>query len=70
MQGRSAQEARPLLPAELYLKRKSTTRFVRPTNLETVKRQLKNYQLLRAFVDRWIDLATELATLRIENQEE
>jgi len=51
-------------------KGKSSTRFVRPKDLATVKRQLKNYQRLRASVDRWIDLATELATLRIENQED
>jgi uncharacterized protein DUF6788 len=51
-------------------KGKSSTRFVRPQHLATVKRQLKNYQRLRSAVDRWIDLATELATLRIENQEE
>jgi hypothetical protein len=50
-------------------KGRSTTRFVRPQDLATVKRQLKNYQRLRSSVDRWIDLATELATLRIENQE-
>jgi len=51
-------------------KGESTTRFVRPQDLATVKRQLKNYQRLRTSVDRWIDLATELATLRIENKEE
>jgi uncharacterized protein DUF6788 len=51
-------------------KGKSSTRFVRPQDLAMVKRQQKNYQRLRSAVDRWIDLATELATLRIENQEE
>ena len=51
-------------------KGKSSTRFVRPQDLATVKRQLRNYQRLRACIDRWIDLATELATLTIENQEE
>jgi hypothetical protein len=50
-------------------KGKSTTRFVRPQDLVTVKRQLKTYQRLRTLVDVWIDLASELATLRIEKDE-
>lgn len=51
-------------------KGRSTTRFVRPKDLSEVKRQLKNYQRLRTLVDRWIDLATELAALRLEGDQE
>jgi len=50
-------------------KGRSTTRFVRPKDLSEVKRQLKNYQRLRKLVDHWIDLATELAALRLEGNE-
>jgi len=31
-----------------------------------VRKQLRTYKRLRELVDRWIDLATELALLRIE----
>lgn len=47
-------------------KGKGTSRFVRKADIATVKQQLKNYATLRALVDEWIDLSTELCTLRIE----
>lgn len=46
-------------------KGKSSTRFVRKEDLPSVRRQLKNYQRMKALVERWIDLATELTTLRL-----
>lgn len=49
-------------------KGKSSSRFVRREELATVKRQLKNYARLRELVDEWIDLGTELSTLRLEEQ--
>ena len=50
-------------------KGKSSTRFVRRENLATVRRQLRNYARLRALVERWIDLSTELCQLQLaENQ--
>lgn len=45
-------------------KDKSTTRFVRREALSAVKKQLRNYARLRSLVDRWIDLAIELADLK------
>ena len=51
-------------------KGKSTTRFVRPRDLATVKQQMKNYKRLRALTDRWVDLAIELATLNVEDNGE
>ncbi len=47
-------------------KGRSGSRFVRRKELATVKRQLKNYTRLRKLVDQWIDLGTELATLRVK----
>jgi len=42
---------------------KSTTRFVRKSDLARVKRQLKNYKRLRELTDEWIELTMELAQL-------
>lgn len=47
-------------------KSKGTTRFVRRDALPTVRKQLRNYAKFRKLVDRWIDLATELSTLKTE----
>jgi hypothetical protein len=47
-------------------KGKSTTRFIQKQNLAMVKRQLRNYARLRSLVDRWIDLAIELADIELE----
>lgn len=43
---------------------KSTTRAVRRQDLAQVRRHLRNYAKLRALVDRWIDLGTELSALK------
>src|SRR3972149_3734744 len=49
-------------------KGKSGSRFVRRQNLPEVKRQLRNYAHLKELVDRWIELATELSNLRLEEE--
>ena len=46
-------------------KGKSSSRFVRKEGLPGVRRQLKNYQRMKTLVERWVDLATELSTLRL-----
>ena len=46
-------------------KGKSSSRFVRKDELPNVRRQLKNYALMRDLVDRWIDLSTKLSDLRL-----
>lgn len=46
-------------------KGKSGSVFVKKEDAVRVKRQVKNYALLRSLVDRWIDLAAELADLRL-----
>jgi hypothetical protein len=33
-----------------------------------VRKQLKNYERMKVLMDRWIDLATELSTLRLNKE--
>jgi len=42
--------------------------FTRKEDLNTVRRELKNYEVMKTLVDRWIDLATELSRLRLANK--
>lgn len=49
-------------------KGKSKSMFVRKEKVAVVKRQMENYALLRSLVDRWIDLAIELADLKMEKK--
>jgi len=44
---------------------KSSTRFVKQSEIAAVQRQVENYARLRALVDRWIALATELSELKL-----
>ena len=44
---------------------KSTTRFVRRSELATVRRQLKNYARLQSLVQEWVDLSLELCDLKL-----
>lgn len=45
----------------------SKTEAVHKENLLTVRRQVRNYAKLRKLVSRWMDLATELAILRLKD---
>ncbi len=45
-------------------KGKSTTRAIRRENLRDLRIQLRNYARLRDLVNLWIDLGTELSTLK------
>ena len=49
-------------------KGKSSTKFVKQKDLPAVRRQLKNYERMKLLTDRWIDLATELSTLRLNKE--
>jgi hypothetical protein len=44
---------------------KSTTRFVRKSELATVRKQLKNYARLQTLVQEWVDLSLELCDLKL-----
>jgi len=44
---------------------RSSSRFVKHSELAAVRRQVENYARLRTLVDRWIDLATELSELKL-----
>ena len=45
-------------------KGKSTTRAIHRGSLAGIRLQLRNYAKLRDLVNRWIDLGTELSTLK------
>lgn len=49
-------------------KGKGSTRFVKKDDVAIVRRQLKAYATLRDLMDRWVDLATELANLRLSER--
>ncbi len=49
-------------------KGRSGSRFVKRHQVAAVKRQLRNYARMRELVDRWIEAATELADLRLEEE--
>jgi len=49
-------------------KGKSSSKFVKQKDLPAVRQQLKNYERMKLLMDRWIELATELSTLRLTNE--
>jgi hypothetical protein len=58
----------PYYQVSFTRKGKSSSKFVRKEDLAAVRRELKNYEVMKALVDRWIDLATELSNLRLANK--
>ena len=49
-------------------KGKSSSKFVKEKDLPTVRKQLKNYERMKLLMERWIDLATELSTVRLTKE--
>jgi len=49
-------------------KGKSRSMFVKKEKVAEVKRQVENYRLLKSLVDRWVDLAIELADLKMKEK--
>ena len=58
----------PYYQVSFTRKGKSSSKFVRKEDLAAVRRELKNYAVMKTMVDRWIDLATELSNLRMANK--
>ena len=58
----------PYYQVSFTRKGKSSSKFVRREDLNTVRRELKNYEVMKTLVDRWIDLATELSNIRLANK--
>ena len=44
---------------------KSTSQFIRPAMVKTVKSQIANYKAFRKLTERWIDLALKTAKLKL-----
>jgi hypothetical protein len=55
----------PYYQVSFTRKGKSSTKFVKAKDLPAVRKQLKNYERMKLLVDNWIELATELSTLRL-----
>ena len=58
----------PYYQVSFTRKGKSSSKFVRKEDLNTVRRELKNYEVMKTLVDRWIEMATELSNLRLVNK--
>jgi hypothetical protein len=58
----------PYYQVSFTRKGKSSSKFVRKEDLNTVRRELKNYGVMKTLVDRWIEMATELSNLRLANK--
>jgi len=49
-------------------KGRSSTRAVKREDLAEVKKQIRNYARLRDLVEQWVDLATELSELQLQQR--
>jgi hypothetical protein len=58
----------PYYQVSFTRKGKSSSKFVRREDLAAIRRELKNYEVMKTLVDRWIDLAAELSNLRMANK--
>ena len=58
----------PYYQVSFTRKGKSSSKFVRKEDLAAVRRELKNYEVMKMLMDRWIDLATELSNIRLANK--
>lgn len=56
-----------LLPSSTR-KGKSSIKLVKKEDLPAVRKHLKNYGSIKLLMERWIDLATELSTLRLTKE--
>ena len=58
----------PYYQVSFTRKGKSSSKFVRKEDLNTVRRELKNYEVMKTLVDQWIEMDTELSNLRLVNK--
>jgi hypothetical protein len=47
-------------------KGRSRSRFIKPDHLSRIKSEVKSYRKLKALVDEWIDLSTQLSDIRLK----
>lgn len=60
----------PYYQVSFTRKGKSSSKFVKKKDLPAIRKQLKNYERMKLFMDRWIDLATELSNLRLAKEKD
>jgi hypothetical protein len=65
LQGHAPVKRGPCYQVSRPHKDKSGTKFVKTEALQAVRKQLKNYECMKLFVEKWIDLAMELSMLRL-----
>lgn len=65
LQSHAARKARSVLPGELHPQGQEQQQVREGGRLPAVRKQLKNYERMKLLMERWIDLATELSTLRL-----
>ena len=58
----------PYYQVSFTRKGKSSSKFVKKPDLPEVRMQIKNYERMKLLTDRWIDLATELSILRLNQK--
>jgi hypothetical protein len=51
-------------------KRKSRTRFIKESELRTVRSQINNYQRLQELVSEWVDASIELCDIKRQMERE
>ena len=60
----------PYYQVSFTRKGKSSSKFVKKKDLPAVRKQLKNYERMKLLMERWIELATELSTLRLVKEKD
>jgi hypothetical protein len=56
----------PYYQVSFTRKGKSSSRFVKQSDLQLVQRQIDDYKRFRELIDEWIDLGVELADIHLE----
>ena len=60
----------PYYQLSFYKEKRHTTCFVKTADVSVVRNELDNYKKLKVLFNTWIQLATELSTLKIKNSKE
>jgi len=66
----SPQKHGPYFKLRINVGGKSTTKFVKNENVALVKRQMADYKEFGRLIQKWIDLASELADIELSEKSE
>jgi hypothetical protein len=62
------EKKRPFYQISYTHRMRSRTEYVRPDNLDIVRRETANYKKFRKLIDQWIELALETSRLRLKSE--